>query len=104
MTVATTSTTKAAPARAAAVRSFGRYQLLQLLGKSERTMAWRVADPRSGQDLVLVLPRQQPTTSRGAGRLDRRRAQGRPAEPSQPGGGGRQRGGRPLALRGLRPA
>lgn len=23
-------------------------------------MAWRVADPRSGQDLVLVLPRQQP--------------------------------------------
>jgi non-specific serine/threonine protein kinase len=63
MTVATTSTTKAAPARAAAVRSFGRYQLLQLLGKSERTMAWRVADPRSAQDLVLVLPRQQPTTS-----------------------------------------
>lgn len=62
MTAATTSTTKAGTGRAQAVRSFGRYQLLQLLGKSERTMAWRVADPRSGQDLVLVLPRQQPTT------------------------------------------
>ncbi len=48
------------PARAAAVRRFGRMQLLQLLGKSERTMAWRVADPRSGQDLMLVLPRVQP--------------------------------------------
>jgi non-specific serine/threonine protein kinase len=35
-------------------------QLLQLLGKSDRTMAWRVADPRSGQDLMLVLPRVQP--------------------------------------------
>lgn len=45
------------------MRTFGRYQLLGLLGKSERTMAWRVADPRSGQDLVLVLPRQQPQTA-----------------------------------------
>lgn len=35
-------------------------QLLRLLGKSERTMAWRVADPRIGQDLLLVLPRVQP--------------------------------------------
>ncbi len=35
-------------------------QLLRLLGKSERTMAWRVADPRIGQDLALVLPRVQP--------------------------------------------
>jgi non-specific serine/threonine protein kinase len=42
------------------VRSFGRFQLQQLLGKSERTMAWRVGDPRSGQDLILVLPRRQP--------------------------------------------
>jgi non-specific serine/threonine protein kinase len=44
------------------VRHFGRFQLLQLLGKSERTMAWRVSDPRTRQDLVLVLPRQQPAT------------------------------------------
>jgi len=60
MTATASSTPQAAPARATAVRTFGRYQLLGLLGKSERTMAWRVADPRSGQDLVLVLPRQQP--------------------------------------------
>jgi len=42
------------------VRWFGRLQLLRLLGKSELTMAWRVADPRSGQELMLVLPRVQP--------------------------------------------
>jgi len=34
-------------------------QLLRLLGKSERSMAWRVVDPRSGQELMLVLPRVQ---------------------------------------------
>jgi len=50
----------AAPARAAAVRWFGRLQLLKLLGKSERTMAWRVLDAQAGQELVLVLPRTQP--------------------------------------------
>ena len=49
-----------AQARGSAVRWFGRLQLLKLLGKSERTMAWRVADPRSGQELMLVLPRVQP--------------------------------------------
>ena len=48
----------AAPARA--VRWFGRWQLLRLLGKSERSTAWRVADPRSGQELQLVIPRVQP--------------------------------------------
>lgn len=46
--------------RPTAVRWFGRMQLLQLLGKSDRSMAWRVHDPRSGQDLMLVLPRVQP--------------------------------------------
>ena len=60
--------TPAAPPRANTVRWFGRLQLLQLLGKSERTMAWRVADPRSGQDLMLVLPRVQPA---GAAALER---------------------------------
>jgi eukaryotic-like serine/threonine-protein kinase len=39
---------------------FGRMQLLRLMGKSERSMAWLVADPRTGQDLMLVLPRVQP--------------------------------------------
>jgi eukaryotic-like serine/threonine-protein kinase len=48
------------PPAAHALRWFGRFQLLGLLGKSERTMAWRVADPRAGQQLMLVLPRVQP--------------------------------------------
>ena len=56
------------PASSPAVRRFGRFQLLRLLGKSERTMAWLVADPRSGQDLMLVLPRTQPA---GADALER---------------------------------
>ena len=45
-----------------AVRWFGHLQLLRLLGRSQRTMAWRVADARSGQELMLVLPRVQPAT------------------------------------------
>jgi len=54
-------TSSAAPsARNSAVRWFGRLQLLRLLGKSERSMAWRVVDPRSRQELMLVLPRVQP--------------------------------------------
>lgn len=48
------------PALTSVVRQFGRLQLQRLVGKSERTMAWCVADPRSGQDLLLVLPRLQP--------------------------------------------
>ena len=54
-----------APARASAVRWFGRLQLLRLLGKSELTMAWRVADPRRGQELMLVLPRVQRVGAEG---------------------------------------
>ena len=54
--------------RPQAVRHFGRFQLLQLVGKSHRTMLWLVADPRSGQDLVLAMPRSRPAD---AGALDR---------------------------------
>lgn len=42
-----------------AVRHLGRFQLLRLLGKSDRTMVWLVSDPRVGQELMLVLPRVQ---------------------------------------------
>ena len=49
-----------APVRSLAVRMFGCFQLLRLLGKSERSMAWRVLDPRTSQELMLVLPRVQP--------------------------------------------
>jgi eukaryotic-like serine/threonine-protein kinase len=45
---------------AAATRRFGRFELRALLGRSARCMAWRAHDPRSAQDLVLVLPRRQP--------------------------------------------
>ena len=47
----------ASPSRA--VRHLGRFQLLRLLGKSERSMAWLVMDPRVAQELVLILPRAQ---------------------------------------------
>jgi eukaryotic-like serine/threonine-protein kinase len=50
------------------VRHFGRFQLLQLVGKSQRTMLWLVADPRNGQDLVLAMPRSRPAD---AGAVDR---------------------------------
>jgi non-specific serine/threonine protein kinase len=47
------------PRAAAAVRLFGRLQLLRLLGKSERTMAWLAAE-RDGAERMIVLPRLQP--------------------------------------------
>ncbi len=50
---------------AQAVRHLGRFQLLRLLGKSARTMLWLVADPRAGQEMVLLLPRSQPADAAG---------------------------------------
>ncbi len=44
----------------AVIRRFGRFELRAFLGRSARSMAWRAHDPRSGQELLLVLPRQQP--------------------------------------------
>jgi len=48
---------------ASPVRRFGRFQLLALVGKSQRTMLWEVDDPRVGQELLLALPRQRPADS-----------------------------------------
>ena len=45
---------------AVVMRSFGRYALRSLIGKSERSMVWLAHDPRSGQDVMLTLPRGQP--------------------------------------------
>jgi non-specific serine/threonine protein kinase len=39
---------------------FGRFQLLRLLGKSERGMLWLALDPRDHQELMLAMPRTQP--------------------------------------------
>lgn len=43
-----------------APRHFGRLQLLRLLGKSEHTMNWLVAE-RDGHELMLVMPRAAPS-------------------------------------------
>ncbi len=67
MTAAPSVPTPAKPP-AAAVRRLGRFELLKLLGKSERTMVWLVNDPRAEQQLVLVIPRSQPAD---AGTLER---------------------------------
>jgi non-specific serine/threonine protein kinase len=58
----------ATPKPQAAVRMFGRRQLLRLLGKSERTMAWAAAEADGGPELMIVLPRVQPV---GAAALER---------------------------------
>lgn len=55
----------APPNRPAAVRQFGRFALQRLLGKSARSMAWQVGDPRGGDDLVLLLPRNMPADEAG---------------------------------------
>ena len=41
-------------------RTFGRFELLQLLGKSQGSMLWHVREPSSQQEWVLTLPRVQP--------------------------------------------
>lgn len=45
---------------AAGVRAFGRYALMQLIGKSERSMLWLARDPGGARDLMLAMPRTQP--------------------------------------------
>ena len=59
------STPNSSPAPDAAasngpVRWFGRLQLVRMLGRSDRTMAWSVLSAGSDQPLMLVLPRKQP--------------------------------------------
>ena len=48
------------PPRAQALRHFGRFQLLQLLCRSARSMLWLVTDPRDDRELVLAMPRARP--------------------------------------------
>jgi serine/threonine protein kinase len=42
-------------------RAFGRFELRGLLGKSAGTMVWLAFDPRSATEVMLTLPRVQPT-------------------------------------------
>jgi non-specific serine/threonine protein kinase len=60
MSVPETPAAKTAPTRA-----FGRYQLRQLLGKSDRSMVWLAFDPRASQEVMLTLPRVQPADAAG---------------------------------------
>lgn len=45
------------------MRKFGRFELRQLLGKSERSMSWLALDTRSSQEVMLTMPRVQPADS-----------------------------------------
>ena len=68
------------PASPTPARSFGRFELRRLLGKSEATMTWLARDTRAGADVMLTLPRVAPAgaaaiaewlvTVRRAARLD----------------------------------
>lgn len=44
------------------MRRFGRFELRALLGKSARSMLWLVFDARSGQELMLCMPRVAPNS------------------------------------------
>ena len=67
VTTMSTPTSHPAPppdsAQKGAVRWFGRLQLVRLLGRSERCMAWSVLSAGNDQPLMLVLPRKQPAES-----------------------------------------
>ncbi|MFG6465969.1 serine/threonine protein kinase [Roseateles sp. BYS87W] len=51
-----------APTAAPSLKSFGRFELRALLSKSSRSLIWRVADPRHGQEMVLCMPREKPNS------------------------------------------
>ncbi len=46
-------------------RPFGRFRLLQLLGRSEHSMAWLAFDPRVAHEVMLTMPRVQPADAQG---------------------------------------
>lgn len=62
-----------ASADEAVARSLGRFKLLALVGKSQRSMAWRVHDAQAvngAQEYFLLLPRVQPADRDAAQRWD----------------------------------
>jgi non-specific serine/threonine protein kinase len=61
--MATPVTPAPTAARSSPTLAFGRFELRQLLGKSQGTMAWLAFDPRLGQEVMLTLPRVQPADS-----------------------------------------
>jgi non-specific serine/threonine protein kinase len=66
--------TRPAAADTPAGRRLGHFKLLSLVGKSQRSMAWRVLDQRpgnSGREGLLLLPRAQPADVEALQRWDR---------------------------------
>ena len=55
---ATKSSTESAQSRPG--RPWGRFELRGLFGRSDHSMAWLAYDPRSGSEVMLLLPRVQP--------------------------------------------
>ncbi len=54
-------------------RRLGHFKLLSLVGKSQRSMAWRVLDqrdPDSGRERLMLLPRAQPVDAESLQRWD----------------------------------
>lgn len=43
------------------VRRLGAFELRELVGRSQHTMAWLAHDPRSDRDVLMLLPRQRPS-------------------------------------------
>ncbi|WP_374673826.1 HDOD domain-containing protein [Ideonella sp.] len=77
--MASTSSSSAGPSAAGsasqgAVRHFGRFQLLRLLGKSERGMLWLAMDGTQPQEVMLAMPRHPPGDAAAAWQQAVRRA------------------------------
>jgi HD-like signal output (HDOD) protein len=52
----------ASPPTPASPRLFGRFALLQMLGRSQAASTWLAHDPRLKQDVMLCVPRAQPVS------------------------------------------
>jgi eukaryotic-like serine/threonine-protein kinase len=50
----------ASPPSQPAVRKFGRYEIRQMIGRSQASGAWLAFDPRQQQEVLLVVPRSAP--------------------------------------------
>ncbi|TDM06234.1 MAG: protein kinase [Ideonella sp. MAG2] len=61
MSPTSTPTASSAASTGKAVRMFGRFQLLRLLGKSARTMVWHCMDTRNQLECMLDIPREKPS-------------------------------------------
>jgi hypothetical protein len=75
MTAPDDSAAPTAP-RPRAMRSFGRFELRELLGRSQRTMAWLAEDDPAGDHpgraIVLVMPREQPADAEASAQWEQR--------------------------------